>query len=57
MGVLCLTHGYFGPIISHAQVLRQECIHTHTLHPSAKLCGSNELKVIQILVSDIQYLF
>ena len=50
MGALCLTHGYFGPITSHTQVLRQECIHT-TLHPSAKLCDANELKVIQTLVT------
>ena len=27
------------------------------LHPSANLCSSNELKVIQILVSNVQYLF
>ena len=33
MGALCLTHGYFGPIKSHTQVLRQEYIHTHTPPP------------------------
>ena len=27
------------------------------LHPSTKLCGSKKLKVIQILVSDVQYIF
>lgn len=32
-GTLCLTDGYFGPITSQAQVLRQECIHTHTPPP------------------------
>ena len=57
MGAFGLTHGYLTPIISHMQVPRQECIHTHTLHTSAKLCDPNELKVIQTLVSDDQYLF
>ena len=33
MGALSLTHGYLGPITSHTQVLRQECIHTHTPPP------------------------
>ena len=47
MGAFGLTDGYSGPITSHVQVL----------HPSTELCDSNELKVIQTLVSDIQYLF
>ena len=57
MRALGLTHGYFEPITSHAQVLRQEYIYTHTPPPIAKLCSLNKLKVIQALVSDIQYLF
>ena len=33
MGAPCLTHGYFGPITSYMQVLRQECIYTNTPPP------------------------
>ena len=51
-GAICLNHDYLEPSTIQEWVLRKECIYNHTLHHSTKLCGSNEFKVIETLLSE-----